>query len=77
VGREGDTTCETPERIAKILPKQLQARELPLKRTDDMTNPTQINQGGAQNQERQPPEQTGQKAKNDKAIEKEARKVSR
>jgi hypothetical protein len=24
-----------------------------------MTNPTQINQGGAQNQERQPPEQTG------------------
>ena len=40
-----------------------------------MTNPTQINQGGAQNQERQPPEQTGQKAKNDKAIEKEARKV--
>jgi hypothetical protein len=24
-----------------------------------MTNPTQINQGGAQNQEKQPPEQTG------------------
>jgi hypothetical protein len=27
-----------------------------------MTNPTQINQGGAQNQERQPKEQTGANA---------------
>jgi hypothetical protein len=28
-----------------------------------MTNPTQINQGGAQNQQRQPKEQTGSRSK--------------
>ena len=32
-----------------------------------MTNPTQINQGGAQNQERQPPGQTGSKAKQEQS----------
>jgi len=42
-----------------MLPKQLQGREVRRERDEAMTNPTQINQGGAQNQERQPPEQTG------------------
>ena len=32
-----------------------------------MTNPTQINQGGAQNQENQPPAQTGSKAKQEQS----------
>lgn len=32
-----------------------------------MTNPKQINQGGAQNQQKQPPEQTGSKAKQEES----------
>ena len=47
--------------LAHALPKQLQAREMPLKRSEEVTNPTQINQGGTQNQERQPKEQIGNK----------------
>ena len=38
-----------------------------------MTNPTQINQGGAQNQERQPKQQTGSHAR--KATQDQARRV--
>ena len=41
--------------LAQALPKQLQAREMPLK---------QINQGGAENHERQPKEQTRSKKPN-------------
>jgi|1185.fasta_scaffold152596_3 hypothetical protein len=40
-----------------------------------MTNPTQINQGGAQNQERQPKQQTGSNKGGQKGIENEARRV--
>lgn len=45
---------------AQALPEQLRAREFPHQKGKKI-NPAQINQGGAQNQEKQPPEQTGSK----------------
>jgi hypothetical protein len=45
------------------MPEQLRARE---QKSEKMNPTTQINQGGAQNQEKQPPEQTGSKLREDK-----------
>ena len=36
--------------LAQALPKQLQARELPLRGIEQVTHPTQINQGGTLSQ---------------------------
>jgi len=50
--------------LARALPKQLQAREMPLKRSKEVADPTQINPGGAENHERQPKEETGSNKRN-------------